>query len=158
MHSPPKILSVIKLLKREVCVNVIRIVQYAAVGKSIPKKRKYRDIGHRIADLKQTTKPRRSHTISDCWHGFLTSPSRLITSVPVEICLYCLIDRDISYSCMYLSFFIGIIIINYYVSVLYCLLLAKQLKKYRHTQTLPEVNVLLFIRRLSNITLTPNIA
>jgi hypothetical protein len=43
----------IKLLKHEEAINDMKMIQYAAGGKQVPKKRKYREIDHRLTELKQ---------------------------------------------------------------------------------------------------------
>jgi hypothetical protein len=43
----------IKLLEHEEAINDMKMNQCAAGGKRVPKKRKYREIDHRLTELKQ---------------------------------------------------------------------------------------------------------
>jgi hypothetical protein len=54
-HSKLKkhIFNLIKLLKHEEAINDMKMIQYAAGGKRVSKKRKYREIDHRLTELKQ---------------------------------------------------------------------------------------------------------
>ena len=51
-HPHPNIYKLIEMLKREQAANEIKQIQYAAGGKRVPRKRKYREIDDRLARLK----------------------------------------------------------------------------------------------------------
>jgi hypothetical protein len=49
-HPHHNIFNLIKLLKHEEAINDMKMNQCAAGGKRVPKKRKYREIDHRLTE------------------------------------------------------------------------------------------------------------
>jgi hypothetical protein len=49
-HPHPNIFNLIKLLKHEEAINDMKMIQYAVGRKRVPKKRKYRQIDHRLTE------------------------------------------------------------------------------------------------------------